>query len=88
MLINPFLILLAITYWLWSWGPVGGFIAVPSLLILSSMATHILPMRLPVMRRAQRKAEAAEAAAEAAVEVPAKAKAARQARPRKPVATA
>ncbi len=58
MMINPFLILFAITYWLWSWGPIGGFIAVPSLLVLSSIATHILPMRPLVARRVQRKLEA------------------------------
>lgn len=63
MMINPFLILFAITYWLWSWGPIGGFIAVPSLLVLSSIATHILPMRPLVVRRAQRKLEAENAAA-------------------------
>lgn len=62
MMINPFLILFAITYWLWSWGPIGGFIAVPSLLVLSSIATHILPMRPLVVRRAQRKLEAEKAA--------------------------
>lgn len=70
MLINPFLILFAITYWLWSWGPIGGFIAVPSLLVLSSIATHILPMRTVaprnrrvMARKAQRDAETAESTA-------------------------
>ncbi|MHB1109753.1 MAG: hypothetical protein ACYCZU_05480, partial [Devosia sp.] len=47
-----------ITYWLWAWGPVGGFIAVPSLLILYSVATNILPMRTVPLRREQRKLEA------------------------------
>jgi predicted PurR-regulated permease PerM len=44
---NPFLIFLSITYWLWAWGPVGGLIAVPSLLILYSIAANILPVRGP-----------------------------------------
>lgn len=57
MMINPFLILFAITYWLWSWGPVGGFIAVPSLLVLASMARHILPMQQAVPLRARRKTD-------------------------------
>jgi len=77
MLINPFLILIAITYWLWSWGPVGGFIAVPSLLVISSMARHILPMRMPaplaVRRKAEQKAaqDAVESQAATAAAVPA-----------------
>lgn len=58
MTINPFLIFLAITYWLWAWGPVGGFVAVPSLLILYSFAANILPMRTVPLRREQRKLEA------------------------------
>jgi len=58
MTMNPFLIFFAITYWLWAWGPVGGFIAVPSLLILYSVATNILPMRTVPLRREERKAEA------------------------------
>jgi len=51
MTINPFLIFLSLTYWLWAWGPVGGLIAVPSLLILYSVATHILPVRQVSPRR-------------------------------------
>jgi hypothetical protein len=54
MTMNPFLIFLSITYWLWAWGLVGGFIAVPSLLVLYSVVTHILPVQ-PVPRRVQRK---------------------------------
>lgn len=52
---NPFMIFLAITYWLWAWGPVGGFVAVPSLLILYSVASNILPARTVPLRRAGRK---------------------------------
>lgn len=43
MTINPFLIFLSLTFWLWLWGPVGGFIAVPSLLIVSAALRNILP---------------------------------------------
>ncbi|WP_202526092.1 AI-2E family transporter [Sneathiella litorea] len=32
--LNPFIVFLAIVFWIWLWGPLGGFIAVPSLLIL------------------------------------------------------
>ncbi len=44
MTVNPFLIFLSLTFWLWAWGPIGGLIAVPSLLILLSLLTHILPV--------------------------------------------
>jgi predicted PurR-regulated permease PerM len=82
MMINPFLILIAITYWLWSWGPVGGFIAVPSLLVMASIARHILPMRMPASLQTRRKIDqkAARDTVEAEVVAPppqpAKAKAA------------
>ena len=58
MTINPFLIFLSLTYWLWAWGPVGGLIAVPSLLVLYSVVTHILPVRQVTPRRARRKVDA------------------------------
>lgn len=45
MTMNPFVIFLSLAFWIWSWGPVGGLIAVPSLLILYSLVTHILPVR-------------------------------------------
>lgn len=58
MTINPFLIFLSLTYWIWSWGPVGGLVAVPSLLVLYSVATHILPMREVLPRRQRRRLNA------------------------------
>jgi predicted PurR-regulated permease PerM len=54
MTINPFMIFLSLTFWLWAWGPVGGLIAVPSLLILYSIVTHILPTRQVTPRKARR----------------------------------
>jgi len=54
MTINPFMIFLSLTFWLWAWGPVGGLIAVPSLLILYSMVTHILPTSQVTPRKARR----------------------------------
>lgn len=48
--LNPFLIFLSITFWLWSWGPVGGLVAVPTLLIAQSMLTNALPSK-PVQPR-------------------------------------
>lgn len=54
MTINPFMIFLSLTFWIWAWGPVGGLVAVPSLLILYSMATHILPTAQVTPRKARR----------------------------------
>lgn len=51
MTINPFLIFLSITFWLWVWGPVGGLVAVPSLLIITSALSHILPAQQEGPRR-------------------------------------
>lgn len=50
MTINPFMIFLSITFALWAWGPVGGLVAVPVLLILQSVFLHVLP-RKPVAPR-------------------------------------
>jgi predicted PurR-regulated permease PerM len=54
MTINPFMIFLSLTFWLWAWGPVGGLIAVPSLLVLYSIVTHILPTQQVAPRKARR----------------------------------
>ncbi len=59
MTLNPFLIFLSIAFWMWAWGPVGSLIAVPSLLILQSTLTHILPTRSPAPRRRPTAAETA-----------------------------
>ena len=45
MTLNPFIIFLSITFWLWAWGPVGGLVAVPTLLIATSMLHHLLPSK-------------------------------------------
>lgn len=41
--LNPFVIFLALAFWIWIWGPIGGFIAVPALLIVYAIAGNILP---------------------------------------------
>jgi predicted PurR-regulated permease PerM len=43
MTLNPFLVLLALAFWIWIWGPIGGFIAIPALLITYAIARNILP---------------------------------------------
>ena len=66
--LNPFMIFVSIAFWLWLWGPIGGFVAVPSLLVLQSLIMSIFPTtaRLPAL--VQRKIEAMQAADAAAVE--------------------
>jgi len=41
--LNPFVIFLALAFWIWIWGPIGGFIAVPALLIVYAVGGNILP---------------------------------------------
>ncbi|MGN6548442.1 MAG: AI-2E family transporter [Pararhizobium sp.] len=41
--LNPFLVFIALAFWLWLWGPVGGLVAVPSLLIWHAILSNILP---------------------------------------------
>lgn len=41
--LNPFVIFLALAFWIWIWGPVGGFVAVPALLILYAIGGNIIP---------------------------------------------
>lgn len=48
--LNPFLIFLSITFWIWAWGPVGGLVAVPTLLIVQSIIANTLPSK-PVQPR-------------------------------------
>ena len=55
MTINPFMIFLALAFWIWVWGPVGGLVAVPSLLIAYSIVTHIIPSTQVMPRRMQRR---------------------------------
>ena len=44
MTINPFIIFLATMLWIWLWGPVGGFIAVPLLIIAATIIHHVIPL--------------------------------------------
>ena len=55
MTLNPFIIFLSITFWLWAWGPVGGLVAVPTLLIVTSILTHALPSKPVAPRRPVRR---------------------------------
>jgi predicted PurR-regulated permease PerM len=37
MTMNPFLVFLSLAFWIWLWGPIGGFIAVPFLLVVYAL---------------------------------------------------
>lgn len=67
--LNPFVIFVSIAFWLWVWGPMGGFVAVPTLLVLQSIIMHIFPttQNLPkiVARKLEQKANADVVEAEA-----------------------
>ena len=43
MTLNPFMIVLALVFWIWLWGPLGGFIAIPALLIFYAIVGNIIP---------------------------------------------
>jgi len=58
--LNPLLIFIAIAWWLWLWGPVGAFIAVPFLLIGTVAIDRLVGREAPrelMQRRPGRKAE-------------------------------
>ena len=56
--LNPFIIFLSITFWIWAWGPVGGLVAVPTLLIAQSIIGHALPSRPVQPKRPVRRTKA------------------------------
>ena len=43
MTLNPFVVLLALVFWIWLWGPLGGFIAIPALLVVYAVIRNIVP---------------------------------------------
>jgi len=53
--LNPFIIFVATAFWIWIWGPIGGFVAVPSLLVLQSIILHVFPATATVPERARRR---------------------------------
>ncbi|MCR4267071.1 AI-2E family transporter [Nitratireductor sp. ZSWI3] len=56
MTLNPFIVFLAIAFWLWFWGPIGGFIAIPALLTIYAIAGNILPgIEPPASARSRRR---------------------------------
>lgn len=43
MTLNPFVVVLALIFWIWLWGPLGGFIAIPALLVVYAVVRNIVP---------------------------------------------
>jgi predicted PurR-regulated permease PerM len=43
MTLNPFMVVLALAFWIWLWGALGGFIAIPALLICYAIVSNIVP---------------------------------------------
>ena len=41
--LNPFVVVLALVFWIWLWGPLGGFIAIPALLIAYAVIRNMFP---------------------------------------------
>lgn len=56
--LNPFIIFVSIAFWMWLWGPIGGFVAIPALLVVQSMIMHIFPSTADVPKAVQRRLEA------------------------------
>lgn len=65
MMLNPFLVFATLTFWLWLWGAIGAFLAVPLLLIGRTLVVHLLPQTpdVPAFRGAVARARAEAAAA-------------------------
>jgi predicted PurR-regulated permease PerM len=41
--LNPFVVVLALVFWIWLWGALGGFIAIPALLICYAVIRNMFP---------------------------------------------
>jgi predicted PurR-regulated permease PerM len=43
MTLNPLLVVLALAFWTWMWGPIGAFLAVPLSIICLVVFSHLFP---------------------------------------------
>lgn len=66
--LNPFLIFISIAFWMWMWGPMGGFVAVPSLLVMQSFIMHVFPSTANIPKVVREKLDAKATADTAASE--------------------
>ena len=47
--LNPLTVFLALVFWTWLWGPIGAFLAVPILIVMLVIASHVLPKEEPAL---------------------------------------
>jgi predicted PurR-regulated permease PerM len=66
MTLNPLAIILVVSFWIWLWGPVGGVVALPLLIMFKVVCDHTPPLRVigaligaPLVRDTRVKDEAA-----------------------------
>ena len=43
--LNPVIIFISLIFWTWLWGPIGGFLSVPLLIVGAAAVSHLLPDR-------------------------------------------
>jgi predicted PurR-regulated permease PerM len=45
--LNPLAVFVTIAFWLWLWGPIGAFLAVPILILVAMTLYHLVPTLAP-----------------------------------------
>ena len=43
MTLNPLMVVLALAFWTWMWGPIGAFLAVPLSIVGLVVFSHLFP---------------------------------------------
>ena len=68
MTLNPLAIILFVSFWIWLWGPIGGVVALPLLIMFKVVCDHTPPLRVigaligaPLVRETRAKDEVAAA---------------------------